>query len=371
MTDLFDFCDDESQPLEATLSVEPETGLEKLTTPCAPTSNARANPYKKETASSSKKRQVVQKLGSGNLRRVEARDWHSVDCFVVKAPLLEVEPAPSQPPAKRRHKATRTNHNEVVAFWPQYQLDGGTDSDSRWIIVGWHEHWLNSLSGVLLRGYPSGTLARHITERIREFWIPQFQSALRVQRKNLSCVDSDDNEDNKKPIVNDPKETVDASLRFTFQKHAVMDVVVAGHKLVMLNTLRPCVILLNDAARVFFQSDFVKTWGDMAPSQQEVAPPAKAAPFHFDDQRMPNIRGKVVWTPQTHTWQVDICKPKQHIMPGFDYNGVSLAVQVHLKPEKYGAAKYDAYVRAIITWNSADGSSRRRINAGRRGAECQ
>ena len=237
--------------------------------------------------------------------------------------------------------------------------------------MGWHEHWLNSLSGVLLRGYPSGTLARHITERIREFWIPQFQSALRVQRTNLSCVDADDNEDNKKPIVNDPKETVDASLRFTFQKHAVMDVVVAGHKLCMLNTLRPCVILLNDAARVFFQSDFVKNWGDMAPSQQEVAPPAKAAPFHFDDQRMPNIRGKVVWTPQTHTWQVDICKPKQHIMPGFDFNGVSLAVQVHLKPEKYGAAKYDAYVRAILTWNSADGSSRRRINAGRRGAECQ
>ena len=70
---------------------------------------------------------------------------------------------------------------------------------------------------------------------------------------------------------------------------------------------------------------------------------------------MPNIRGKVAWVPEQHSWKVEVRKANSE--DSFEFFKVSPDLPLGM----YADTKFDAYTRAICAWNALDKTKRYRI----------
>ena len=96
-------------------------------------------------------------------------------------------------------------------------------------------------------------------------------------------------------------------------------------------------------------------------AEQALSQRPATAVFSFSAQDTPNIRDKVIWVPQTHTWKLLLTRAPKNTDPLCDDTGKALSVDGNLKSAPYKAAKQEAYERAKRAWNLLDGSKRHRI----------
>ena len=141
----------------------------------------------------------------------------------------------------------------------------------------------------------------------------------------------------------------------------------------MLNSLRPKCLLVDTATHKFISEYFpealaavsaTKTFGKITLAGRTLAPSQQSSAnvFSFKDLDTPNIREKVIWVPQTHTWKLLLTKPPKNTDPLCDQKGRPLSVDPKLGAEEYKIAKKDMYERAKHSWNELDGSKRPRIS---------
>ena len=152
------------------------------------------------------------------------------------------------------------------------------------------------------------------------------------------------------------------SQRITFRHTVVLTITVCNHKISILNWQRPFIMMLDDRTRNFIKTDMLAYVNESVPGYQRAVVEVPRAPFSFFQVRLPNIRGKVTWVPDSETWKVELKNPKEDLKPGVDCFGVTLKVNPQLDQEEYSKARADAYNRAIKTWSELDGSTRQRIS---------
>ena len=203
---------------------------------------------------------------------------------------------------------------------------------------------------------------RALVQEMRRLWVSRFQAALRKERQKLAEPDEPDEHEE----FDDSRDEEPAdNTRFTFNKSTELQIVLMGHTIIALNTLRTVVFRVDDAGVAFLQACFVPSAYSLARSLQQSGPTPPPpgsqptpAPFHFAQQSMPNLRGKVTWVPDMHSWRIEVHKAKSQE----SFDGLCLfKVSPELPPGLYADAKFGAYVKAIATWNAQDKSPRYRI----------
>jgi len=374
MGDLFEFDDVDQQLSELSRDLAPsKLAPTDSTAGSQPTDHAAGSqptaPRKRAqpsaTPARNRKRQAVQTAATGFLRVLNVAEPQRLTCVFATA---------TNAPEQGKRAACKVVAPIAVALWPQYKLTLAHPEfvDTTWLAIGFQEQWLRQLVHAMKAPTESDKGERGLVTAVRQLWLPRFREALQKRRNEIGQAEpaEEDAEDEAGcDVADDPREKIDAA-RLTFRKVASVDITVMGHTLTMLNVLRPCILNVDDALCTFIQTHVASSVRALAPSQQMQNPIIQPlAPFHFVALEMPNVRGKVTWVPDQHAWRLDITKPKEKLQPGQDLTGQTLAVAPSLSPEKYTAAKRDAYTRAIHTWNAVDGSTRLRIWVGPSGAE--
>ena len=142
-----------------------------------------------------------------------------------------------------------------------------------------------------------------------------------------------------------------------------------GHPIIAGNSLRPIMLKAEPDTFAYIQGPFCKLANvccrpaaSLAADTLPVATSLTCAGFSFQVSPCPNIRDKVTWIVSQSFWKVLAKKPKRTLVDMFtDDMGGSLIVPPSLDAASFKAAQFDAYVRAIDTWNTVDGTQRERI----------
>ena len=188
----------------------------------------------------------------------------------------------------------------------------------------------------------------------------ELQTSLAVARKPTRLVD---------PLAGSDDEDSGTGSQPSKKRNrnvALVTASVGSHNVVCLNHKGKLAIKLDTETVKFIAEWIVPLVEVVAHSQMpeapvsvqiESKPPGAAcelAAFHFLADATPNIRDKVLWQPQTHSWKVALRQPIRDLTDAF-------FVDKQLGSCEYEQEKVAAYWRAVDAWNSCDGSKRNRI----------
>ena len=155
-------------------------------------------------------------------------------------------------------------------------------------------------------------------------------------------------------------------------RDGIVSLVFAGHTISCLNHLGHgnirMVLQMDGAAERFLSAWLVPTLVHHACKAQTALQkpvavlttaldPEDSPGFHMGVSSTPNIRGKVLWVPSGHKWNLVVKNP-QGADPGL---AAKVRVDSALQGTAYDDAKRAAYWRAVLAWNELDGSKRHRI----------
>jgi hypothetical protein len=193
-----------------------------------------------------------------------------------------------------------------------------------------------------------------------------FRKALREARSKTTTDDdvlqlrADDDDDASSHCSDNGRD-----IRLRFAASPEVTVKVGDAYISMLNTLRPIVVKVDESSVAFLSRTLPNILKTQLGCETSSSAPADgtASPTVCGNRPTPNIREKVTWVPHQYAWRVELKKPRRRIEPYADLNGATLRVEKMLPKFQFAAAKFDAYSRAISTWNELDGSSRLRIPA--------
>ena len=267
-----------------------------------------------------------------------------------------------------------------VPLWPLYASSKpvGDGPVSKWIIVSPWEQWLAQVI-VISRGQnkfspKARAIAQNVMTKLREDFVPAIGSA----RKKIA-IDSDSQEGD----VAEEK----SSRKLTFKNIIALPVLVGGHEITVLNSMRPFIMRIDEAGFKFVATyvlDIVLKASDALgiPVTQSSKSDVPIGPsFSFAPSQTPNLRGKVNWCPLDHSWRLTCSNPRiglKQIQEEFSdgafcgdapdsareidsRNGKAILVSRDGGRGAVDARKNTAYRLAVLAWNKIDGSTRHRI----------
>ena len=248
-----------------------------------------------------------------------------------------------------------------VALWPTYVVVDDSNGlpanpETTWLLLGYDEAWIADVAASFLPTTSCNNARRQVGQELRILWVPRFQNALRSARKQHNKEEPDEDDQD---APDDSLEEVTGPLKISLGKQPSFDIIVEGHTMTVLNSLRPVAIKLDDRATAFVHTAFAPSAAIVVrnvfktPTPRETPP----APFHFTPDLLLNIRGKVTWLPHSHAWKLELKKLKNPVAEG----DVCYRVELSETPAEYMTAKARAYLEAIRAWNELDGSNRNRI----------
>ena len=229
------------------------------------------------------------------------------------------------------------------------------------------EDWLQSL--LRLKDGRSRKVGSQLNAALVELWRDAIQSGRSEIRKGGHAESSSDEEQERVDEEDSSEEELEKMLalkQVSFKNRKTLEVRIKTFAITVLNCLRPKMLLVNQQALLFIQNHLIESLRllcvvsrcSAAPSQQSIT--CASAKFSFPPLRTPNIRGKVSWDPRKQGWKVDIKSANIMLPPMQDKDGQTLCVE-GCKGAVFQEKKKDAYMRAILTWNTLDRSTRARI----------
>ena len=269
-----------------------------------------------------------------------------------------------------------------VPLWPLYASSKpvGDGPVSKWIIVSPWEQWLAQVI-VISRGQnkfspKARAIAQNVMTKLREDFVPAIGSA----RKKIA-IDSDSQEGD----VAEEK----SSRKLTFKNIIALPVLVGGHEITVVNSMKPFIVRIDEAGFQFVATyvlDIVLKASDAlgipdANTQSSKSDVPIGPSFSFAPSQTPNLRGKVNWCPLDHSWKltytrakIKLSQIKEEFSDGaFCGNAPDSAREIDSSSGKairvsrdggrgaVDARKNTAYHLAVLAWNKIDGSTRHRI----------
>ena len=270
------------------------------------------------------------------IREVAAHD--TLSCVFLTLPVSRPTDDSAGPPTKVGKRA--------VPVWPQYTQAGFPGEV--WITVGPKEQWYNDI----VKAMSAEKHRVHVTETFTAL----LRESVLAARGGRVC--GDDGKSGK--LVR----------RAPFKTERTLDITIQGHALSAANSLRPFMLKAESRTYEFLGGPFcafvrrallsAESKDDRLPADAASVTPAQEG-FSFGKALCPNVRDKVSWFPTDSVWKLQIRKPKAVLKKYEDEQGRSLRVSLGLCDIEYQQAQSDAYIRAVDTWNSVDGTKRDRI----------
>ena len=240
----------------------------------------------------------------------------------------------------------------VVPLWSQYTASWkSVDMPDKWIVVSNYERWIQQLvDAVTIKCVR--TISKQFTDKLKT----EFVTCLWKARRPSSLDDPfEDKTLIKDQLIKNYKAT-----------DAALVIQIGGHSVTCLNNASRMVLKLDNATAKFISDWVVPFVTKVALCQALPLAPSNAvadgtlANFQLIASATPNLRDKVQWNPSNHIWEVVVKKPKS----GHALDSSAFHVDPKLSPAAYEEEKTEAYRRAIMAWNSVDGSNRHRIALG-------
>ena len=245
----------------------------------------------------------------------------------------------------------------AVPLWGQYRAAWRDVNfeNKNWIVVSPCEFWIMMLVDAVTKKN-----CRNVAKSLVDIFRQEFQACLARARKadNLDGPVTDDECD----------DSPSSEMRLSSSTAAVvLQIKIGQFPVTTLNSKRRMALRVDAATAEFVSGWFLPLLKQVASGKAHLAStpvvaPSQDSPEDSQDFNMtkcvtPNIRDKVCWCPQRHTWKVYIKRPTDQKKPcptPFSVNpdGDALA---------YATEKEEQYWLAVADWNRCDNSNRHRI----------
>ena len=334
--------------------------------------------------------------GNGIAATASSSNTCAVDTAMPCAPSKRLGPVPSDgkaampcAPSKRRRTSTKRATGEMVVrkstpgtmtpvdalfvtghagkaptpvlLWPQFTF--GADGAESWLHVSPQESWFIDLVQTISPKRSVSSL-RIVTQNCFHAMRVEIRDALRLARKCVHmCEDSGSGDDFSGEEDSRAGREVSAK-KLTLRKVLNLPIKIGTCTVTMFNTERPLFLKFDSAAAHYLGTRavlLIKHLAASGPVDDLAAKVPDDAPFQTSALELPNIRGKLTWCCSVHAWKLEILRPRRPWKQHVDISGETLFVNSTLTAQEYRAAKLDAYIRAVRTWNELDGSKRHRI----------
>ena len=283
---------------------------------------------------------------------------------------------------KRTKPSARDDGNAVpVPLWPLYASNRpvGDGPVSIWIIVSPWEQWLAQVI-VISRGQnkfspKARAIAQNVMTKLREDFVPAIGRARMKIASDSDYSEGDVAEEKNRKL--------------TFKNITALPVLVGGHEITVVNSMRPFIMRIDEAGFQFVATyvlDIVLKASDAlgipdANTKSSKSDVPIGPSFSFAPSQTPNLRGKVNWCPLDHSWKltytrakIKLSQIKEEFSDGaFCGNAPDSAREIDSSSGKairvsrdggrgaVDARKNTAYRLAVLAWNKIDGSTRHRI----------
>ena len=258
----------------------------------------------------------------------------------------------------------------AIPLWPLYDYTkdgvGGCRTSEPFLVIGWSEHWLTACFEQIHGAGSSRLVLPQFLKEIRSEFklaVTKARSALSRRPNQPKGGDDEDADSDEASSIEDRGEDDRVSRRLNLKRVPTINIDLHGCIVVVLNSIRPLVLRLDDAGMKYLTGPFLTKLRAVATEKPVAATGGQCAlaAFHIPVSLTPNITGKVVWSVVADGWNLVCKKPRRELVAWTDGCGGSLKVCATLRDADRIAAKLVAYGRAIRAWNAVDGSTRSRI----------
>jgi hypothetical protein len=237
-------------------------------------------------------------------------------------------------------------HGQYCAVWQDVDFGGKT-----WIKVSSLELWIKLLVTTVTK-----KTTRDVSKALVDAFRQEFQASMVAARKvnNIDGPVSDDECDDG------PSD--DMGTRRGRTSPVVLQVKIGKFLVTTLNTKRVMVLQVDQDTAAFVSGWLLPLLFQVASGKAQIVLTPAVAPreshgFAMGNlNRTPNIRDKVCWCPERHTWKVYIKHPKKTPCP------TPFSVDPAMGALVYEKEKVEQYWLAVKDWNDCDNSKRHKIS---------
>jgi len=258
-----------------------------------------------------------------------------------------------------------------IALWNQYTCSWRSldFKDSKWIKVGYSEPWVKQLVDACAMSKKKKN-ARHVIKKLTDHMQKEVNACLASEARKNKDYD---------PFASFTPEP-EGCFGITRRRNAVnefcpvVQILIGEFNVLCLNNKRQVALKVDEATTAFIEGWMLPLIKSFVDNPDEVDKPSEFTShpetasgnlagtvqgFSFSSCFTPNLRDKVVWCPEQHSWKVYV----KHATPGsFTPEEMrDFVVDSEQPAETYDKDKIAAYWRAITAWNRVDGSKRHRI----------
>ena len=240
-------------------------------------------------------------------------------------------------------------HGQYRAVWQDVNFAGRT-----WIKVSAAEIWIKLLVTTVTR-----KTTRDVSKALVDAFRQEFQVGMVDARKanNIDGPVSDDECDDS------PSDHVPSDDKPCRTGAVVLQIQIGKFLVTTLNTKRVMVLQVCQDTAAFVSGWLLPLLYQVASGKAQfvynpVVAPKESQGFAMTNLNCstPNIRDKVCWCPERHTWKVYIKHPKKTPCP------TPFSVDRTMGVLEYAAEKVKQYWLAVKDWNDCDSSKRHRIS---------
>ena len=294
-----------------------------------------------------------------------------------------------------------------VCLWPQYISREGIKGaeDSKWLILKYEDKWWGQIvqaeRSALLKEFPTikwknmDIRSREIAAKSMLILTQKLVKGIHHARETHQRrdtpyigqgaeteVDETSDSDLSSDAHRNHTSCVPRNKKKTFKTTLIMTVSLDGHRISVLNCLKPVAIRvdmsthswLSQWAPLAIQETCQQVCKDMAEESEASTPVKQPAPYSFRPVDCPTISGKVGWDSSKYAWVV-LSEPAKAKPAAATAAGDSapttfeapkkkrehFSVDARLPVEEYDREKSLAYRCAVRHWNENDKSKRPRI----------
>ena len=238
-------------------------------------------------------------------------------------------------------------HGQYRAVWQDVNFAGRT-----WIKVSAAEIWIKLLVTTVTR-----KTTRDVSKALVDAFRQEFQVGMVDARKanNIDGPVSDDECDDS------PSDHVPSDDKPCRTGAVVLQIQIGKFLVTTLNTKRVMVLQVCQDTAAFVSGWLLPLLFQVASGKAQIVLTPAVAPkeshgFAMGNlNRTPNIRDKVCWCPERHTWKVYIKHPKKTPCP------TPFSVDPAMGALVYEKEKVEQYWLAVKDWNDCDNSKRHKI----------